>query len=356
MIKRKDKQREWAAEGGRSRAKRMTKEERSAAARKAALARWGPQMTDDALPRATHSGELSIGDMSFPCAVLDDGRRVISQIGVRNTIGGSKSRSDNSPHLPPYLSSKSIRPFISNSLATTLTKPIIYQTIGHHGGGNQALGIEAELITDICDVWLQAREAGALHHNQQHIAAKAERLVRGLAKVGIVALVDEATGYQDDRARDELAKILEAYIAEELRPWVRVFPHSFYKQVYRIYGWEYRSGPHHPRHMGRFIHDYIYKALPEPVLPELKRLNPVTSSGNRRHKHHQLLSEDTGVPTLDKVILKVTTVLQLSKSPQNFKDMYKIAFPEEPAQGILGLDDEGREMVEEEKEKEATQN
>jgi hypothetical protein len=39
-------------------------------------------------------------------------------------------------------------------------------------------------------------------------------LLRGFARVGIIALVDEATGFQRDRTKDALSKILEAYIAK----------------------------------------------------------------------------------------------------------------------------------------------
>lgn len=37
-------------------------------------------------------------------------------------------------------------------------------------------------------------------------------IIRSVAKVGIVALVDEVTGYQYEREKDELQKILKAYI------------------------------------------------------------------------------------------------------------------------------------------------
>jgi hypothetical protein len=41
---------------------------------------------------------------------------------------------------------------------------------------------------------------------RSNIADQCEALVRGFARVGIIALVDKATGYQKDRARDALAK------------------------------------------------------------------------------------------------------------------------------------------------------
>lgn len=68
-----------------------------------------------------------------------------------------------------------------------------------------------------------------------HIASQAEILMRGFARVGIVALIDEVTGYQRDRKRDALAAILEKYIAKEMRPWLKTFQLEFLKS-FAAYG------------------------------------------------------------------------------------------------------------------------
>jgi hypothetical protein len=47
------------------------------------------------------------------------------------------------------------------------------------------------------------------------------------ARVGIIALVDEATGYQEVRDHEALQEILKRYISEELLVWVRTFPMEF---------------------------------------------------------------------------------------------------------------------------------
>jgi hypothetical protein len=65
---------------------------------------------------------------------------------------------------------------------------------------------------------------------QKPVAERADILMRGLAHIGIIALVDEATGYQRDRARDALTRILEAFIAKELQPWLRTFRADFYQE------------------------------------------------------------------------------------------------------------------------------
>jgi len=54
-----------------------------------------------------------------------------------------------------------------------------------------------------------------LPKRQEIIAEQCEILIRALAKVSIIALVDEATGYQRVRGEFELQKMLKAYISEE---------------------------------------------------------------------------------------------------------------------------------------------
>ena len=161
--------------------------------------------------------------------------------------------------------------------------------------------------------------------------------MRGLAHVGIIALVDEATGYQEDRARDELIKILDAYVQEELRPWTRMFPEEFFKQTYRLLNWEYRPGvAKRNSNVGKWINKYIYEKLPPGVLPELRRLNPVV--GNyRRHKHFQFLTAETGNVHLDKQITAVTTIMRISDDRDDFEYNFAKAFPKVGDQGRLPL-------------------
>lgn len=128
-------------------------------------------------------------------------------------------------------------------------------------------------------MYLDARAAGKLNTKQQSVAAAAEVLARGLARVGIIALVDEATGYQEVRARDELRRILEKYVQAEFRPWLKTFPDDFFREIYRLQGWEYKPGTSKRiPYVGKLVNKYVYEQLPDGVLDELCRLNPRTES------------------------------------------------------------------------------
>jgi len=321
--------RKAASSGGKARAKRLSKEERQEIARNAALARWGDDATTAIL-----DGSLAIGDQEIRCAVLTDGRRVLSQQTMLKTLGRARSAKGgqgSESGLPPFLAAANLQEFISDDLRGTLAA-IPYRPLT----GGRAWGYRAEILPMVCDVYLEARKAGKTTAGQDRVAATCEMLVRSLAKVGIIALVDEATGYQEIRARDELQKILEYYIQAELRPWTKMFPDEFFREIYRLQKWDYKPGSaKRTPYVGKLINKYIYEQLPPGVLDQLRELNPVTDKGHRRYKHHQYLTSDTGNKHLDRQISTVTTLLRISDDKAQFEELFERAFP--PPQTRLPL-------------------
>jgi P63C domain len=181
-----------------------------------------------------------------------------------------------------------------------------------------------------------ARNEGVLLHNQEGTARVAEILIRGLARVGIIALVDEATGYQEVRACWELQKILEAYVREQFRPWVATFPDEFFREIYPLHDWEFKPGTsQRTPHVGKLIKHYIYEQLPQCVLAELERVNPKNHKGNRPRKHHQHLTETTGNEHLDRQITSIITLMRISRNRAEFEEVFERTFP--PAQPKLPL-------------------
>jgi hypothetical protein len=273
--------------------------------------------------------------MAIPCANLENGVRVLSQRAFYGVLGASgpkgRGQDQRADDVPQFLAAKNLQPFISDELRAATSTPIVYRFEHINDDGKKsshtAHGIDATLIPDVCDVFLKARDASALHHTQVEIAKAADVLVRALAKTGIVALVDEATGYQADRDRDELARLVDAYVADEWRKWTRVFPHEFFKQIHRIQGWSYvDKQTTHPQYVGKLINDYIYARLPNGVLAKLREVNPVVN-GRRQRKHTQHLTDNTGIPHLDKQITAVTTLLAVSDDKAMFEVLLKRRFP-----------------------------
>lgn len=294
-----------------ARAKSLSKAERSEIARKAAKSRWSAE-----IPVSQYEGEIPFGNEKIPCAVLPDGRRVLSERGVTKGFGlkraGSnwqrKTDEETGARMPVFASANNLIPFMDGELRLALSKPILYRPMNNRGA--VAFGTPAEAIPKICEVWLRARDAGVLNEHQKKIAVQAELIIRGLAHVGIIALVDEATGFQNDRARNALAEILEAFIKSELGKWAKRFPDDYYKELFRLKGlkWPFDKNP--PQYVGHWTNNLVYSRLAPGVLDELRKKTPKLESGNRKNRFHQWLTEDVGNPRLQEHFVKIITLMQ----------------------------------------------
>jgi hypothetical protein len=183
------------------------------------------------------------------------------------------------------------------------------------------------MIPKICDIWLRARDAGVLKPTQARIAAVADALIRALAQVGIVALVDEATGYQEEREKAELQLLLSKYLTAERLKWVSTFPEEFFKQIYRLNGWGTPVGSKRTPYIGKIINKIVYERLPKGVLEELQKKNPTDYTTKRRKwKHHQFLSHDLGHPDLVAHLQQLIVLMRVSGSWRQFIQFFSQAF------------------------------
>jgi hypothetical protein len=332
------------SKGGLARAEKLSPDERSRIASEAARARWSG---GDDLPEATHTGKVKIGAAEIPCAVLDNGLRVLTEHGITTALGSrsgaskrlKKASAEAGPTVPIFIAPQNVREFISEELHEGLLKPISYRY-----GKQVFVGYDARVLRAICEVWLDARRAGKLQEQQLERAFRAELLIRGLADVAIVALVDEATGYQEEREKDELQKILAAYISPSLLPWSERFPRDFFKEMFRVFGWPWPvgkggnyPGPLGPRYAGKLIKQIIYNNLPPGVLEELERRNPHDDKWQRRNRMGQLLTEEIGHPHVEKLVAVVTTLFEISDNKAEFWRHYRRKFNKGPEQLELEL-------------------
>ncbi|MBD9607289.1 MULTISPECIES: P63C domain-containing protein [Pseudomonas] len=312
------------AKGGEARAKSLTAERRQEIARNAALAKAEIAK----LPRATHGSSehpLKIGDAEISCYVLDNGTRVLSQRGLISGLGMSRGTStQGGDRMVTFLDSKGVKPFVSEGLMAAIKEPIRF--LSGTTGGVVTFGYPATVLADICEAVLAARKSDALHYQQAHIAAQCEILVRGFARIGIIALVDEATGYQKDRAKDALAQILEAFVAKELQPYVRTFPAEYYEQLFRLRGLQYppENAKYRPQYFGTLTNDIVYKRLAPSLLTELKNQN---AKAEKKGKLFQRLTPDMGHPKLREHLASSVTIMKLSRDYQDFIEKLNTIHP-----------------------------
>jgi P63C domain len=299
-------------------------------------------MTDKIL-KATHIGELKIGEKVLPCAVLEDGTRVLNQAGFLRAIGRARSPKAGTgvlstvDDLPFFLQADVLKPFITEELKQS-TKPLFYEA-----KRSKAVGYNARLLPGVGEVYLRFRDeclksTGKVPERYAHIIQACDIVMRGLAHVGIVALVDEATGYQEIRDKKALQEILDKYLLKEFAAWAKRFPDEFYKQMFRLRGWQWRGmRVNRPSVVGKYTNDLVYQRLAPGVLEELQKRNPKDEKGNREGKHHQLLTPDLGIPALQNHLFATTKFMEASATWDQFYRSMQRAFPKLNSNMVLNF-------------------
>jgi hypothetical protein len=278
--------------------------------------------------KATHQGRLKINNVEMPCFVLENGDRLISGRGLQRAFGIDNSRGGT-------VISNLIK---NNSEVTTDDLKEKFNSrvpfVRKNAGGSAPLtyGYDATILVDICEFIAELDKSGRFNDKlgttYKDMATNANILYRSFARTSVIALVDEATGYQGDRQKDELQKILSAYISKELLPWQKRFPNEYYEQIAKLRNWSFDPlSNKRPQIIGKITNQIVYELLPQGVLEELRRLNPPNDSGNRLHKFHQFLTLDIGNINLEKHLAQVIVLMRISKNWSDFEDKLYDAFP-----------------------------
>jgi hypothetical protein len=238
--------------------------------------------------------------------------------------------------LPVFIEANNLKPFISKEIEPVLA-PRVFRT----DKGMKSEGFRAEILPAICEIYLRARDERKLTAVQVPIAKQCEILVRGLSKVGIIALVDEATGYQEVRDRLALQAILDRFLRQEFAAWAKQFPDEFYQHIFWLRNWEWRGMKmNRPQIVASYTKDIVYARLAPGILKELEARNPKDEKGHRRAKHHQWLTEDVGHPALAQHLYAVIGLMRLADSWDQFKRMIDRAYPKRGDSLQLSLFDE----------------
>ena len=165
--------------------------------------------------------------------------------------------------MPSFAAGSNLKSFIDKELFGVL------KSVKYLDGTKEAEGYAAEIIPALCKMYLSARRAGKLTKVQESLATQSEILYDSFAKVGIIALVDEATGFQHFRKSDALRILVESYIREDARSWTKEFSDEFFASLDEIYGNKKTTSRERPPYYGRFINAYIYDPIERGILLKL---------------------------------------------------------------------------------------
>lgn len=337
------------AKGGKARAQKMTPIERVESARQAADARWRKarerereiENTDEisdieaepSMPIARHRGVLNIVGLEVPCYVLDSGEKIIGRTSATELLTGVKGGGA----LEKYIAVKSLEPFINSSEVSSRMIP--FRLLEVEGLEKAVKGLPADLLIEICQGFVAALQASLnpasnyprMTDRQRQMAIQASIFLSACAKTGLEALIDEATGYQYERAEDALQVKLRAFIAEELRAWEKTFPDELWSEFGRLTGW---SGNLHsrPKWWGKLVIELIYDTLDPDVAKYLRENRP--PAGVRWHRQ---LTDNVGVRALVSRCYEIIGMAKTCTTMRELRDRVAEHYGREMVQLTLSL-------------------
>lgn len=254
-------------------------------------------------PFAKWRGKIDLGGDELDVYVLDTGDRVIS---LRSAV---KSIADaDSGDLAKFIGVSALKSFINNDLI--LAELMEFSIPATQFSGR---GLTTEHFEMICRGYVQALYKKApLTDRQREIAIKCAVLTSGLTRTGLDALIDEATGYQYERAEDALQVKLRLFIAEELRDWEKTFPDELWEEFGRLTDWK---GPlsSRPKYWGKLVIELIYDTLDPDVAKYLRENRPPIGV-----HWHRNLTENYGAKRL---VSRCFEIIGLAKSCQTIGEL-----------------------------------
>jgi len=337
--------------GGTARAESLSPERRQEIARSAASVRWKRTdvgaltdveraeleieaiQPDIGMPVAHWRGSLNIVGIDVPCYVLSDGQKIIGRTSATEVLTGIKGGGA----LEKYLSVKALEPFVD--IQHVAERFVPFRLLEVEGLERAVKGLPAELMIEVCQGFVAALQATfdpnsphpRLTDRQREMAIKASVFLSACAKVGLEALIDEATGYQYERAEDALQVKLRAFIADELRAWEKTFPDELWLEFGRLTGWEtpLRS---RPKWWGKLVIEMIYDTLDADVAAFLKANKPAPGV-----QWHRQLTEHHGVRQLVSRCYEVVGMAKPCCTMRELRDKVALHYGKRPVQITMYL-------------------
>lgn len=136
-------------------------------------------------------------NIDIDCYVTEDGQRLLSLRGTARAMGLSGS---GSVALLRNLNANYLQPYLSDELKEWVRKGNNNELYKIKGYRVAFVPFDATLFVDVCKAYISAKNDGVFDgdgwEKQSELADKLLAVMSAFAKTGIVALIDEVTGYQ----------------------------------------------------------------------------------------------------------------------------------------------------------------
>jgi hypothetical protein len=261
---------------------------------------------EESIPFVVASGFLKqFGDIE--CYNLNNGQRVFRLSNMTLALRGKAHGK-----FANYLSTSNLRQFLPERLWPDKEKDRKAQGVTWAKFGSERIPTyDADDFIDICTAFTDLIDSGQDYSEvQKEIGQRAKQFIRATAKIGISALIDEATGYQYARPDDALQTKLQFLLADSLQPWEKTFPDALWQQFGRLTEWK-GSLHRRPKYWGKLVNEFIYNYLDKDLAIWLRENVPPKLTGQ---KYHQWLKQEVKVQKLNSHINQIIGIAMTCKN------------------------------------------
>ena len=309
-MKQDDKKVTGRAIGAKARSEKLTPEQRSEIARKAALAKHRKPL--EAIRKGNFKDDFGF---DVECYVLNDDKRtaLISQRGM----GAALELGEGGSRLKRFVNYQFMQKYIGPELREKLENPIVFQTVKSDNAGPSAYanGYDVTILIDLCNAIISAKRDGA--KVSESVSTQASIILSASAKSGIQELVYILAGF--DSTKDHFVQAFKQFVTEEAKKYEKEFPIELYDEWARIYSIKIpdRGWPWDFKHL-TVRHIYYPLAKSDGKLLKLLR-ETKASDGDRKKKLFQFLNE-VGTRALRMQLGRVLEMAESSKSKLEYEN------------------------------------
>lgn len=262
------------------------------------------------------SGVLEIFN-DLPCYVLSDGQRVfrLSNLtkALRDKEHGKFGNYLAASNIVKYLPER-LRPLTDENHDRTPQGVMEFEF-----DGKIEKGYNSEDFMDVCSAFVTANlNNEKLSEAQQEIVKNANKFILATAKIGIVALIDEATGYQAERNSKELQLKMKYFLVDDMnkaREWEKTFPDELWYEFGRLTNWK-GSLKLRPKYWSKLVNALIYRLLDKDIAEFLKNNKPPKYTGQ---KYFQWLNEGYGIKELTQHMWQIIGMAKACKDLEELR-------------------------------------
>lgn len=258
----------------------------------------------------TNIGKIILSDtLEIECYVLENGSRVITKQGIQKTLGIS-NKNNNGFSLEDIILSSEVKKSQEKFEYFLPIKKALQNNFKSTSQQNTRF-YDVEVLITICSHINRMKLLGFLPDELDWLHVTSEKIRDAFSKLGIIAFVDDATGYTKFRKQNEYVEKLKLLLSEDAGEWEKCFTTDFYEIFWKFWGNRKKfDGSKKQQFFRALMEKYVYTPL--------AKKTGIDNDASNSKNCADLVFGNIGKATLKTYLEKLTLIGRMSDTEGDF--------------------------------------